>query len=122
MPGEPPYGPPIVDAIARGDLAQMKALVVQAERHLREHGDIKALLEVLKVEIARKEAHVGRHQPESPPPNPDYGPPIQEAIARGDLAEMKALLKRAENTLLQQGDLAAAVAELRVEIAKLERK
>jgi hypothetical protein len=29
-----PYGPPITDAIARGDVADMKALAAEAERHL----------------------------------------------------------------------------------------
>ena len=115
---EVPYGPPITDAIVRGDLAAMKELVTRAERHLAEHGDVKAQLEVLKIEIAR--------QSTSAPPGishePDYGPPIQQAIARGDLTEMKTILKRAETTLKQQGDLATAVAQLRIEIAKLEKK
>jgi uncharacterized protein DUF1843 len=115
-----PYGPPITDAIARGDVADMKALAAEAERHLRKHGDVRAALEILKVEIARREVS-GPCPQGSPSPEPPYGPPIQQAIARGNVAEMKALLKRAETVLAQQGDLATAVALLRTEIAKLEK-
>jgi hypothetical protein len=114
---EVPYGPPITDAIVRGDLAAMKELVIRAERHLAEHGDVKAMLELLKIEIARQSGALPGNSAE-----PDYGPPIQQAIARGDLAEMKTVLTRAETTLKRQGDLAAAVAQLRVEIARLEKK
>ena len=52
----PPYGVAIQRAIASGDLAQMKALAVEAERHLAEHGDVRAALEALKIEIAKLEA------------------------------------------------------------------
>lgn len=113
-----PYGPPIQDAIARGDLAEMKALVIDAERFLRQHGDVKAALETLKAEIARREAGLA---PTTAGPEPPYGPPIQQAIARGNVVEMKALLKRAEAVLAEQGDLAGAVVHLRTEIAKLEK-
>ena len=94
----------------------MKALVIDAERFLQKHGDVKAALETLKAEIARREAGGAQSSPEPP-----YGPPIQQAIARGNLVEMKALLKRADAVLAQQGDLAGAVARLRTEIAKLEK-
>ncbi len=113
-----PYGPPIQDAIARGDLADMKALVIDAERFLQKHGDVKAALATLKAEIARREAGGAATHAS---PEPPYGPPIQQAIARGNLVEMKALLKRADAVLAQQGDLAGAVARLRTEIAKLEK-
>ena len=53
---------------------------------------------------------------------PPYGPPIQEAIAKGDLREMRALAKRAEVYLAQIGDLRTALAALKAEIAKRERK
>lgn len=119
MAPEPPYGPPILDAIARGDLAEMNRLVVEAERYLQKHGDVKTMLEILKTEIARVRGGKGAPGISN---EPEYGPPIQQAIARGDLAEMKAMLERAEATLKLQGDLATAVAQLRVEIARLERK
>jgi hypothetical protein len=51
----PPYGPPIQEAIAKGDLAQMKKLAAEAEQHLQQTGDVSAALEYLKVEIARHE-------------------------------------------------------------------
>jgi len=115
-----PYGPPILDAIARGDLADMKALATDAERFLRQHGDVRTALEILKVEIARREGSGSVSTPGTGP-EPPYGTPIQQAIARGDLPEMRALLKRAEAVLAQQGDLVTTVALLRTEIAKLDK-
>ena len=50
------YAVPIHQCIAKGDLAEMKALVDEAERYLRNHGDVSAALEALKVEIAKLEA------------------------------------------------------------------
>ena len=52
----PPYGVAIQQAIASGDLNQMKQVVKQAEAYLQEHGDIRSALEVLKVEIAKHES------------------------------------------------------------------
>ena len=49
------YGVPIQEAIAKGDLAQMKKLAAGAEQHLQQTGDVSAALEYLKVEIARHE-------------------------------------------------------------------
>ncbi len=51
----PPYGPPIQQAIARGDLAAMKRLAAEAEQHLQQTGDVRTALEALKIEIARHE-------------------------------------------------------------------
>ncbi|MFL9861067.1 DUF1843 domain-containing protein [Paraburkholderia madseniana] len=50
-----------------------------------------------------------------------YGVAIHQAMSEGDLAKMKALLIDAESVLKQQGNLAAAVELLRLEITKLER-
>jgi hypothetical protein len=47
------YGPPIQEAIAKGDLAHMKQLAAEAEAHLQQVGDVRAALEYLKIEIAR---------------------------------------------------------------------
>jgi len=52
----PLYAVPIHHCIAGGDLAKMKELAAEAEKHLAEHGDVSAALEVLKVEIAKAEA------------------------------------------------------------------
>jgi Domain of unknown function (DUF1843) len=51
------YGPPIQDAIAKGDLPKMKQLATEAEKHLQEAGDVRSALEYLKIEIARLEHH-----------------------------------------------------------------
>lgn len=51
----PPYGEAIRQAVVSGDLAKMKAAASSAEEFLARHGDIRAALEELKVEIARLE-------------------------------------------------------------------
>jgi hypothetical protein len=55
MPIIPLYGVTIHKCIASGNLDEMKQLATQAEKHLAEHGDVRAALEALKVEIARFE-------------------------------------------------------------------
>jgi hypothetical protein len=47
------YGPPIQEAIAKGDLARMKQLAAEAEEQLKQVGDVRAALEYLKIEIAK---------------------------------------------------------------------
>jgi hypothetical protein len=49
------YGPTIYDAIAHGDLHKMRDVVRQAEQQLATMGDLRAALEVLKIEIAKLE-------------------------------------------------------------------
>ena len=51
----PLYGVTIHHCIAKGDLNEMKALVAKAEQYLRDHGDVAAALEALKIEIAKLE-------------------------------------------------------------------
>ena len=51
----PPYGPPIQEAIAKGDLAKMKQVAAEAEQHLQQTGDVRSALEYLKIEIAKHE-------------------------------------------------------------------
>jgi hypothetical protein len=51
-----------------------------------------------------------------------YGPPIQEAIASGDLSRMKQLAAEAEAHLKQVGDVRAALEYLKIEIAKASHK
>jgi hypothetical protein len=56
MPGpEPPYGTAIQQAVASGDLAEMKRVAREAEEFLAVHGDLRAALEVLKIEIHKLE-------------------------------------------------------------------
>jgi hypothetical protein len=57
MTSIPPYGVAIQQAVASGDLSQMKKTAADAEQHLRDHGDVGAALAVLKIEIAKLEAH-----------------------------------------------------------------
>lgn len=49
------YAPAIQEAIARGDLAQMRDVARLAEEHMREYGNVALAYELLKVEIARLE-------------------------------------------------------------------
>lgn len=49
----PLYASAITDAVAGGDLAQLRKLRDLAEAHVKEYGDIRALLAQLKVEIAK---------------------------------------------------------------------
>ena len=53
--GMEPYGPAITQAIAKGDLRQMKALVSVTEDKIRQSGNLSAALTLLKVEIAKLE-------------------------------------------------------------------
>jgi Domain of unknown function (DUF1843) len=51
-----PYGVAIQQAVASGDLQQMKAAAASAEKYLSDHGDVSAALEALKIEIGKAEA------------------------------------------------------------------
>jgi hypothetical protein len=53
MASAPVYGCAMRESIAKGDLDDMKALAEQAEQHIREHGNVPLVLEVLKTEIAK---------------------------------------------------------------------
>ena len=50
------YGGAMTEAIASGDLPKMKEVAAAAETHLAEHGDVAAMLQMLKVEIAKAES------------------------------------------------------------------
>lgn len=49
----PLYAVAITDAVASGDLNQLKKVQALAEEHLKEYGDIATLLEALKIEISK---------------------------------------------------------------------
>lgn len=49
------YGVAIREAAVSGDLEQMKSLEKRAEQQLAEQGDLRAALELLKLEIAKLE-------------------------------------------------------------------
>lgn len=55
----PLYAVTIHHCIGEGDLNKMRQLCAEAEKHLAEHGDVGAALEVLKAEIAKAEAKGG---------------------------------------------------------------
>jgi hypothetical protein len=90
----PPYGVPIRDAIARGDLHEMQVL----------HDSVKPALMELEATIQRLDT-VGGHGGERVP----YGPPIRDAIARGDLNEMTSLYQSVKPAL---DELEAAIRRL----------
>jgi len=50
------YGTAIQDAIAKGDLAEMKELLLEADKHLGEWGNMPTAVDMLKVEILKEEA------------------------------------------------------------------
>ena len=50
-----PYGVAIQQAVASGNLKDMKAVAKAAEQYLAGHGDVRASLEHLKIEIAKLE-------------------------------------------------------------------
>ncbi|HEX4303471.1 MAG TPA: DUF1843 domain-containing protein [Rhizomicrobium sp.] len=51
-----------------------------------------------------------------------YGVAIQQAVVSGNLKNMKAVAKAAEQHLAQYGDVGTSLALLKMEIAKLEGK
>ncbi|MEA1652596.1 DUF1843 domain-containing protein [Nitrospirillum sp. BR 11164] len=50
------YGGAITEAIAKGDLTELKKLAAEAEAHVQQYGDVPTLLTHLKLEIAKAEA------------------------------------------------------------------
>jgi len=55
----PLYAVTIHHCIAGGDLAKMREVCAEAEKHLADHGDVSAAIESLKAEIAKAEAKGG---------------------------------------------------------------
>jgi hypothetical protein len=51
----PPYGVAIQEAILKGNLPEMKKLAHDVEEYLAKAGDVRSLLEQLKLEIAKAE-------------------------------------------------------------------
>jgi cob(I)alamin adenosyltransferase len=54
----PLYAATIHHCVSKGDLDEMKALVIKAEKHLKDHGDVAAALKALQAEIAKLEAEL----------------------------------------------------------------
>jgi len=53
------YSAAIQEAMARGDLVEMKELLAQAETHVKEWGNVPVSMEMLKAEILKEEALIG---------------------------------------------------------------
>jgi len=52
---------------------------------------------------------------------PMYAVTIQKAVASGDVKQMEDAVKNAEHHLSEYGDVGAALAVLKIEIAKLKK-
>lgn len=57
------YGDAIQQAIISGDLHEMKKVAKDAEEHLRQTGDVRLALELLKLEITKLELRQTRKSP-----------------------------------------------------------
>ena len=104
------YAVAIHEAVKSGNINAMKTVLAEAEAYLKEHGDVSAALELLKVEIARIKHKAG--------PIPLYGVVIHEAIAAGDVERMKEVLVEAEVQLAEFGDVRAALTALRAALSE----
>lgn len=104
------YGVAIHEAIKSGDIKAMKKVQQEAEAYLKDHGDVGAALEILKVELAKQGDGSG--------PIPLYGVIIHEAVASGDVERMKKVLGEAETQLAEAGDVRAALTALRAELSQ----
>ena len=74
----PPYGNAMTEAIGSGDVAKMQQVRDQALAHLSAAADITKLLPALEKAIQSKGG----------PIRPLYAVAIQDAVARGDAAEI----------------------------------
>lgn len=110
MTGVPMYAVAIHEAVKSGNINAMKTVLAEAEAYLKDHGDVSAALELLKVEIARIKHKAG--------PIPLYGVVIHEAIAAGDVERMKEVLAAAEAQLAESGDVRAALTALRAALSE----
>ena len=98
----PLYGVTISDTIQRGDPKELKALLKEAKDIQKAQGD-------LSKHIGRIEAAIQRPKD---PTHVMYGVVINDAIKRGNAAELKGLLTRAKATRKDQGDLTKAIKNL----------
>lgn len=106
----PPYGVAIRDAIASGDTGKMHDAAADADRYLRELGDVASALKDLH-------AAIENHAPDKPShPIPLYGVPIRYAAASGDIDRMKEVAGQAEEWLGQVDEVRAALDELHTAI------
>lgn len=100
------YGVTINDTIKRGDPNEMKALLKEAKATHKAQGDLAKA--IARLEIAVKRPKVD--------PRPLYGVPINDALKRGNKAELTALLAQAKATHRTQRDLKKAIKDLETAI------
>ena len=95
------YGPALSEAIASGDVAKMSAARDAAFAHLAMSSEVARLLPELEKAIKTKGGTI----------RPLYGVSIQDAVARGDQAELARMKGEVAyyNNLLQGGPSASAV-------------
>jgi hypothetical protein len=98
----PLYGVTISDTIKRGDPKELKALLKEAKDTHKAQGDLAKHIGRIEVAIQRPKD----------PSHVMYGVVINDAIKRGNPAELKGLLSRAKATRKDQGDLAKAIKNL----------
>lgn len=110
----PPYGVAIHDAIASGDVGQMKSVAADAEKYLMEYGEIGDGLRKLKSEISR----LGDRRTCA---IPIYSPCIRATIESGDAGEMKEVAQQAEDWLKHADEVRTALADLQRAIASGHR-
>ena len=101
-PIRPLYGATINDTIKRGKKNEMQALLKEAKTTLKAQGDLAKAIDKLSVAIKKPK----------PGPVVMYGAPINDAVKRGNKAEMESLMAQAKQTQSDQGDLKKAIAGL----------
>lgn len=104
------YAVAIHEAVKSGNISVMKDIQGAAETYLKDHGDVSAALELLKVEIARIKHKSG--------PIPLYGVVIHEAIVAGDVGRMQEVLAAAESQLAEAGDVRSALSALHAALSE----
>ncbi len=114
----PPYGVAIQQAIASGDAGKMKQAAKDAEKHLKQYGDIAGGLKDLQAEIDRLDSTKRSSAADMVP----YGDALRASIKSGDLKQMKNTAKQAENWVGKVAEVNKALADIRKEIKRLETK
>jgi hypothetical protein len=82
MANAKPYGVAIQEAVASGELARMKQAAKLAEAHVKEHGNVAAALEALKIEIAKLQAKPAARAAAPKPAARPAAPPAARPAAK----------------------------------------
>jgi hypothetical protein len=92
----------IRETLDRGQPQEIQALLDGARQVREQYGDLDGLIRELE----------GLAKPGGIPPRPFYMVAVRETIARGDTAEISALLEDAKGVQSQYGGLDALIADL----------